>query len=1020
MIIKSSSWKVFAVIVFLGVGGARSGYGEETEFFVSPQGSDVHPGTKVQPFQTLEAARNAVRKADRAEGIIVWLSAGVYERNETFRLTTVDSGSPGSPIIYRSCPGEEVRIVGGKRIENWKPVTDEAILKRLAPEARSRVLQADLKAAGLTDYGRVQGGGLELFFEDKPMTLARWPNEGFVKIVDLVEPGTVNVRGTKGSKTGKFMYEGDRPKRWTEENDVWVHGYWFWDWSDQRQKVESIDTDKRIISVVPPYHHYGYRVGQWFYGMNILAELDTPGEWYLDRETGTLYFWPPTPMKEGRAVVSMLDTLVNLSEVSHVSIEGIIFEACRGTAVVMNHCTQTKIAGCVLRNTGGNAVQVSDGNNCSVIACDIYGTGRGGISLRGGERPSLTPAGHLAENNHIHHYGRWNRMYTPAVSLGGVGNRAAHNLIHDAPHMAIGFSGNDHVIEYNEIHDVCLESNDAGAMYAGRDWTMRGTVIRHNYLYDITGFKDKGCVGVYLDDMFCGTIIYGNVFYRVTRAAFVGGGRDCTVENNIFVDCKPALHIDARAMSWAGYHVETTMTERLKAMPYMSELWRKRYPKLVDILQDEPAAPKGNLVARNVSYGGQWDGVYKQARPYVTLRDNFVDEDPHFKGTPPATFELREDSPAYKIGFKPIPFEKIGLQNDAYRNLPGSSGVGRKFPAEMSRYKDPVTGLEVTMLTTSPAKDNKIYQTHPNWTSDGRHIVFTSDRSGTNQYYAVSEKTGTLVQLTDEAGPGNACLSRTENRMYYISGRQIWSLDIDSILNSGHQNRRKVADLPDGANLSGTITLDSNETRIYLGVQYAEDAWGLLALDIPSGQYSKIIDSDFKVGHCQAHPSKSGLIMYCWETGGDSKQRMWIVNADGTGNGPFYKETYDEWVTHEVWWGADKALFTIWPKNEEMLKKPHGIAYVALKDRTLHILNQKKYWHVGSSPDGKRAVGDTFAGEIFLVSADNGRAKLLTQGHRPRGATVHPHPSFSPDGSKVLFCSEKNGNWDLCLVPLKQ
>ena len=159
--------------------------------------------------------------------------------------------------------------------------------------------------------------------------------------------------------------------------------------------------------------------------------------------------------------------------------------------------------------------------------------------------------------------------------------------------------------------------------------------------------------------------------------------------------------------------------------------------------------------------------------------------------------------------------------------------------------------------------------------------------------------------------------------------------------------------------------------------------------------------------------------MYCWETGGDSKQRMWIVNADGTGNGPFYKETYDEWVTHEVWWGQNKALFTIWPKNEEMLKKPHGIAYVSFDDRSLHILSQKKYWHVGAGPDGEWAVGDTFDGELYLIDGRTGKARLLTQGHRPRGATVHPHPSFSPDGSSVLFCSEKNGNWDLFLVQVK-
>jgi hypothetical protein len=665
--VRISKSKAFMAIILLGICAADCGYCSEIAFFVSPQGNDSHPGTKAQPFKTLETARDAARKSDRNQKIIVWLRAGAYERRKPLNLTAEDSGSPGRPVIYRAWPGEEVRIVGGKRITDWKRVTNEAVLSRFVPDARNKVLQVDLKAAGLKDYGQVKGGGLELFFNDKPMTLARWPNEGFVKIVGLVEPNTVNVRGTKGSKTGKFMYEGDRPKRWIEENDVWVHGYWFWDWSDERQKVESIDTEKHVISVMPPFHHYGYRIGQWFYGMNILAELDSPGEWYLDRGTGILYFWPPAPIEKGRAVVSVLDTLVNLTDVSNVAIQGIIFEAARGTAVVIRDCTNAGIAGCMLRNLGSRAVQIEGGRNNGVVACDIYATGSGGIGLRGGERPSLTAGGHFAENNHIHHYGRWNRMYTPAIALNGVGNRAAHNLIHDAPHMAIAFGGNDHVIEFNEIHNVCLESNDAGAIYAGRDWTMRGTVIRHNYLHEITGFRGRGCVGVYLDDMFCGTRIYGNVFYRVTRAAFIGGGRDCVVENNIFVDCRPALHIDARAMGWAGYHVNTTMTQRLKAMPYTSELWRNRYPQLVSILEDELAAPKGNVVARNISYGGRWDEVSSDARPYTTFLNNRIDQDPLFEGAPPKTFHLRDDSPAYRVGFEPIPFEKIGLCEDEYR-----------------------------------------------------------------------------------------------------------------------------------------------------------------------------------------------------------------------------------------------------------------------------------------------------------------------------------------------------------------
>jgi len=635
------------------------------------------------PFATLERARDEVRKMKQAGGlpkggVTVMVRGGTYQRESPFVLTAQDSGSEGSPVVYRAYKGERVRLVGGRVVTNFGPVTDPGILSRLDETARGKVLQADLRALGITDFGEVRGGGLELFFQDRPMTLALWPNEGFTHIVDVVGGQPYDIRGTVGDRIGKFVYEGDRPKRWVGEKDVWVHGYWFWDWSDERHKVASIDTEKRVISVVPPYHGYGYRKGQWFYAFNILAELDSPGEWYLDRDSGMLYFWPPVPIEQGTAVVSVLPTLVTLRDTSHVIIRGLVLEACRGTAITMIGGTRTQIVGCTIRNLGGYALSIVDGTANGVVGCDIYETGDGGISLVGGDRRTLTPARHFADNNHIHHYGRWNRMYHPAISINGVGNRASHNLIHDAPHEAISFRGNDHVIEFNEIHNVCSESNDAGAIYCGRDWAMRGTVIRHNFLHHISGFEGRGCVGVYLDDMLCGTNIEGNVFYQVTRAAFIGGGRDNIVENNIFVDCDPAVHIDARALGWASDTVNTTMMQNLLAMPYQKPPWSVRYPKLVNILEDEPAAPKGNVVARNICRGGRWDEIEETARPLTTFEANLLDQDPLFVDPAHMNFQLRDGSPAYKLGFRRIPIERSGLYKDERRaSWPASS---RDYP----------------------------------------------------------------------------------------------------------------------------------------------------------------------------------------------------------------------------------------------------------------------------------------------------------------------------------------------------
>jgi hypothetical protein len=588
-------------------------------------------------------------------------------------LTAADSGSAKASVVYRARKGETVRVSGGKTVTGWKPVSDAGVLDRLDPAARGQVMQADLRALGVSDFGAMGGGfalgggpGLELFFNDQPMTLARFRNDGFIKVTNVLGQTLVDVRGTKGCKEGVFAYDGDRPARWVGEKNAWVLGYWFWDWAEGRHRVEAIDAARKVMTLAKPHHSYGYRKGQWFYGYNLLCEIDQPGEWYLDRDASTLYFWPPSAIEKGRAVVSALSNLVTMTSASHVTLRGLTFEAARNTAIIMKGCTNSLIAGCTIRNVGSWAVSVGDGQNTGVVGCDIYATGDGGITMSGGNMKTLTPAGLYAENNHVHHWSRWNRMYRPAIMITGVGNRATHNLLENSPHTAIGFGGNDHVIEFNEIHSVCHESNDAGAIYAGRNWTMRGTVIRCNYLHHINGFEGRGCVGVYLDDMYCGTAIVSNLFYKVTRAAFIGGGHDNTIANNIFVDCKPAVHVDARGMGWAHAMPEALIKEgrekgTLGGIRFTEPPYSTRYPKLIGILDNDPASPTGSLVARNVCRGGTWDGMEKKAKPFITLEDNLLDQDSRFVNAAKLNFQLRNDSPALKLGFKRFPIEKIGL-----------------------------------------------------------------------------------------------------------------------------------------------------------------------------------------------------------------------------------------------------------------------------------------------------------------------------------------------------------------------
>jgi hypothetical protein len=645
--------------VVCGLLGAVWLNGAPLTVYVSPDGDDAWSGRLDAPngagtdgpFATLEGARNAIRKLKGTDGLpeggaVVELRGGTYELSRPFELTVEDSGGPEAPIEYRVRDGETARLLAGAAVTGFTPVSDPAVLNMLVPEARGKVLRADLKGQGISNYGKPIEGGMELFFRSEPMTLARWPNEGFTRIVKMIGEPVKRGRHMTHAK-GEWVYEGDRPERWLDEKDPWVHGYWYHDWADQRHPIKRIDPDAKTIEVAEPYHNYGYRQGKWYYAYNLLSELDTPGEWYVDREAGILYFWPPEPIRDGDAVVSVLGSHLILKDVSHVTIRGLLCEAARGTAITIGGGRRTRVVGCTIRNVGSWGVRISGGLENGVDGCDIYATGQGGIGLYGGDRKTLTPAGLYAENNHIHHYARVKRVYQPGIMIQGVGNRASHNLIHDAPHMAMGFGGNDHLIEYNEIHSVCYESNDAGAIYTGRNWTMRGNVIRYNYLHHINGFEGRGCVGVYLDDAFSSAEITGNIFYKVTRAAMIGGGRDNAIVNNIFIDCVPAVHVDARGIGWANQYIVPGggwhMQEKLEEVPYKKPPWTK-YPHLATILDDDPYLPKYNVIARNIFLGGKWDGISPKAKPYVTLENNAIDEKVEFKDAEHGDFTLPADA----------------------------------------------------------------------------------------------------------------------------------------------------------------------------------------------------------------------------------------------------------------------------------------------------------------------------------------------------------------------------------------
>ncbi len=726
-------------------------------FYIAPTGDDSWSGTLPSsnrnltdgPFATLDRARTAIRELKRREGlppggVKVQIREGTYSLQRSFTLSTEDSGTKDAPILWEAYAGEDVFLTGGRSIAGFHAITDPSILKRIDPQYRDKILVTDLKAQGIDQYGEISqrgSAGMELFFKNTRMTVARWPNAEWLRIADVPQTGEERFNeGLEREKRfngvpvgrhyGRITYDGDRPSRWSSENEVYLHGYWTFDWSDSFQKVKSIDTITREITIQEPHHNYGYTKNQRYYFLNILEELDSSGEWYLDRKNGLLYFWPPEPMREGSASVSMLDDpMVVLDSTSFITFARLTFEQGRSNGIVIHGGSHNLVAGCTLRLLGNEAITIDGGTENGVQSCDLYNLSLAGIRLKGGDRKTLVPGNNFAVNNHIHHYSSWLRTGQYAIFVDGVGARVQHNVVHDAPFEAFYLRGNDHLIEFNEVYRVCQETGDAGALHTGRDRTWRGNVIRYNYFHDLLGPGLHGVMAVYLDDWASGFTVFGNVFFRSGRSAMIGGGRDNTIENNIFVECKPSVHVDARGLGWASYYFDglhPELFEHLKEMKYHEPPYSTRYPELLTLDKGNPALPMNNRVVRNVSYGGRWLDIY-DANSFdfslVTMKDNviadsficrrlqkdqkgwdpyyldidkkdgyvlyrstdrkirdelrgntFVTGDPGFENLLRHDFRLKSSSPAYALGFKPIPFDKIGLQKDEYRQtLPDQS-----------------------------------------------------------------------------------------------------------------------------------------------------------------------------------------------------------------------------------------------------------------------------------------------------------------------------------------------------------
>jgi len=422
-----------------------------------------------------------------------------------------------------------------------------------------------------------------------------------------------------------------------------------------------------------------------YYVYNLLSELDAPGEWYIDSDTGKLYFYPPDRIAGGEILVSTLDApLVVMNNASNTVLSGLTMEVTRRNAVDIKNGRNNMIVKSTVRNTGQWAIFVDGGWEHKVIGCDMHGMGEGGVSLRGGDRIKLIPDGHVVDNNHIYSFNRFDGGYRQAVIIDGIGERVSHNVIHDSPMQAIYLNANDNIIEFNEIHDVPYEGREIGSVYMyGEPWYLmsRGDVIRNNFFHHISTHSspntNQGLNAIHIDAINGGIVMGKNIFYKIPNG-ISNSQPENRLENNMFIDAEiRGISQGNRAYLFntpdgepLADRISALAAGYLKKVHYKQPPWSYRYPQLVDLLfREKPVGwAQNNVIERNINTGGAFLSISGGIKEDNIIRNNWDGDNPLFIDKDRMNFNIRPGSPVYGItGCEPLAMEDIGVYKDEFR-----------------------------------------------------------------------------------------------------------------------------------------------------------------------------------------------------------------------------------------------------------------------------------------------------------------------------------------------------------------
>lgn len=544
------------------------------------------------------------RNQSPTDRIVIQLSPGTFRRRIPVELGSTDSGRPEAPLIIRGASSGTTVISGAVVVHEHLPRASFGSARGVEGLTNARVASSvDLGLVKPIDVIRQEFGShaeanrVELFQGDRRLRLARWPKKDFSQDAKLED-------SLGADKRIHFKIPQEQLQRWEKEENLWIGGYFTHDWAYETAPVAGFDSQNSSLIVDHLSTAFPVKVAPRFFVFNVMDELNGPGYYVIDHGRQELTYIPFHNSTDVESAVA--NELLSVKDASNLVIENISFEKSLGAGATISSSSSVKVANCFIGHVGGDALLISGSKDIVVDRSVITDVSGYGVILRSGDRKTLVPANLEVRDSIITNFGLDGRTYRPGVAIEGVGNSVVGSLIANGPHAGIIISGNDNLIENNELSELVQESDDAGAIYMGRDWTLRGNVIRGNFVHDIGKDHPATAFGIYLDDQISETVVSNNFIVGTRHSVMIGGGRDNFVRDNVFVAPeRSGIWVDNRGQTWQKEMSigDGALITKLRSVNYISDPWRSRYPKLYSILGDELGAPKGNELVGNIAFG---------------------------------------------------------------------------------------------------------------------------------------------------------------------------------------------------------------------------------------------------------------------------------------------------------------------------------------------------------------------------------------------------------------------------------